>query len=928
MSGLEPLAGVAAKAGTPAAGRIAAAVGMKLAKSRTIRWRVRRRASKAVDFDVPRRPFAAWLKQIDVATLSEAVESAGPRLAQSLDSRLSGDAAWRASTDRHSRALILVKNTYLAMEALSEVADARTLSSSWAEARHREMLDLLAHLVGPEVRLSRSDLADILESQSEARREVRLASFGISPVEVGAELATFQSQVPSVDPGKAITLVGPFGSGKSELAELWFINAVDEYRRDMAARRPMWIHASELTSRSLDDEITRRCGASRGSPARLAVVIDGLDEIDATSAARIVAQSQALVRVGPNTSVLMTCRPGVLPSDESQVHHDGLNRTDAVALIETIASSVRATWSWDPTLIDAITRPFFALAAGIMIRDGERPASQADLIERLVTRALSTHSGSSRAVQDQSTFDLLAVLAVSATTSGGADDGLTFQQRRQALTSTLVHEVSGRVEFSLPIFQQWFASTEVLKQPSLVDLAMSDGESFDRWRWALAVACLSASPDQLDDILTTCLGANPGAGAWILSQVAAGHQWYREDDGDDIDASTAGHRLLRATRTWIDSLGDLSTSIFPIDNPSQRIGLGVHVSGKRVSTGWLRAAPEADTLLDLPTHVHPLAPLDDAWWPDRTGGVAEGDEWPWVLGRKRIAGSLLKVLDTNPLIGGTGGVWQGESRYRALRIVLNARSMLYPPIDRDEALRTIEEKLDVFPSGEVAAWTLAGSGTIEGREMVDLVDWLRAHPQSTIVRPLPLPDRQQPSGGMIWDFYSDDRLKSFCAEMLGNGCEAYDEAATGLFSRFGWSLGTGDPGSFGVLAELAFQSDGPRGRMPVINKMVLPLDVLSDEIDSWGSEFEWSRNGRAAVAYASDASQSDLRFHERSQALFDRIGPRLTGGGPFRRGPGWSGSILDQVHHPRPASLTAAKWLWSDLKALHLADGTFPQLRN
>lgn len=298
-----------------------------------------------------------------------------------------------------------------------------------------------------------------------------------------------------------------------------------------------------------------------------------------------------------------------------------------------------------------------------------------------------------------------------------------------------------------------------------------------------------------------------------------------------------------------------------------------------------------------------------------------------MLVRKRIAGSLLKVLDSHPLIGGTGGVWQAESRYRALRIVLNSRSMLYPPIDRDHALQVVGEKLAGFPEGEVASWTFAGSGTIEGHEMIDLVEWLRNHPQSTIVRPLPVPDREHPSGGMIWDFYSDDRMRRFCAEMLGNGCVAYDEAATGLFSKFTWSLGTGDPGSFGVLAELAFQTGGIGGRTPVINKMVLPLDVLRDEIASWGADFALSGNERAAVAFASDAAKSDQRFHERSQAVFDRIGPGLGSSGPFRRGPGWSGSILDGVHHPRPASLIAAKWIWNDLKAFDLAEGTFPQLR-
>lgn len=928
MTGLEAGAIGAAKAAAPAAGRIAATVGMKVAKSRTLRWRVQRRVAKAAKFEMPQRLFRSWLKQIDIAMLSGPVESAGPRLARSLDSKLSADANWAACPDRHSRALTLVKHTYLAMEALSDDADARTLSSSWAEARHREMVVMLVDLIGPAVRLGRSDTVDLLIRQSEARRDVRLASFGIEVDLVEAALAIYQSRVPPVESGNAVVLVGPYGAGKSELAELWFRKEIERFRLDESVRQPIWMHASELISRSLEDEVSRRSGVSAGSPSTLALVIDGLDEIDTMTAARVVSQSQAFVRVASHARILLTCRPGVLPWDDSHVQHGGLDREEAVALIEAIAGSARATWNWDPTLIDAIKRPFFALAVGVMLGEGERPTGQADLIGRLVTRALATPSGASSAVRDQSTFDLLAKLAVSDTQSGGSQDGLSFQERQQVLTSTLVHEVGGRVEFSLPIFQQWFASTSILADSALVGLAVSDAESFDRWRWALAVACLGASPERLDDILATCLGANPGAGSWILAQIAAGHQWYRDVDGDDIDESTAGHRLLRATRTWIDSLGDLSTSIFPIDDPSQPIGLGVHVSGKRVATGWLRNPPESDSLLDLPAHAHPFAPLGDTWWPDRAGGVAEGDEWPWVLVRKRVAGSVLNILDNHPRIGGVGGVWHAESRYRALRIVLGSRSMFYPPIDRDEAIRKVEEKLVYASDGEIVSWRFAGSGTIQGSEMVDLAEWLRAHPEPTIVRPLPVPDRDDFSGGTIWDLYSDERLRVFCTEMLGRGCEAYDEAATGLFSRFSWSLGTGEPGAFGVLAELAFKADGPRGRMPVINEVILPLEVFRDEMAAWGADFALSANGRAGVAFGREADQDDQRFDERAQALFDRIGPSLIGSGTFRRRAGWSASLVDEVHHPRPASLIAAKWIWDDLKAFELADGTFPQLRN
>lgn len=919
-------AAVVAKVAAPAAGRIAAAVGMKLVRSRTLRRRVRKRVAKSAQFHIPRRPFKIWLKQIDVATLYDPIESAGPRLAQSLDWKLSVDVRWRMQPDRHSRALALVRHTYRAMEAESEDADARILRAAWDEARQRVLVDKLADLVGAPLSLSRADRCELLVRHSEARRETRLASFGIEPQMVDAALAAYEARVPVTKLGEATVLVGPFGSGKSELAELWFRKAVEEFRVDESACEPMWLHASELISRSLVEEVSQRSSTTAGSSSALSIVIDGLDEVDSTTAARVVAQAQAFVRAASHTRILLTCRPGVLQRDDSQILHNGLEREEAVALIEAIAESRQATWRWDPTLIDAVQRPFFAIAAGVMIGEGARPAGQADLIGRLVERALETRSGSTRATQDPRTFDLLTKLAVSATKSGGRQDGLSFQERQQVLSSTLVHQVGPQVEFSLPIFQQWFAGTAILSDSSLVSVAVSDAVSFERWRWALAVACLGASTDQLDDILATCLGANPGAGSWILTQVSGGHEWYRDIGDEDVDASTAGQRLLRATRTWIDSLGELASSIFPVEYPSQPIGVGVRVSGKGVALGWLRNVPEADTIVDLPASVHPISGPDETWRPDRAGHVAVGDEWPWELRRKQISTSMLRILETNPLIGGVGSVWQAESRYRALRIVMKSRSILYPPIDRDEALRVVEENLDRRPYGEIASWSFPGFGTIYREQMADLAGWLREMEAAVVVRPVPVPDRDRPKDDMVWGLYSDDRLQHFYAEVLGMGCDAYDQAATGLFSKFTWSLGTGEPGGFGVLAELSFPVSGALRRGPVVNKMILPLDILSEEIALWGGHFVQSANGRAAVAIGSDADLSDQRFFERSQELFDRVGPRLARSGPFRRGIGWSASVVSELNHPRPASLVAAKWIWSDLKAFKLADGTRPAL--
>ena len=86
-------------------------------------------------------------------------------------------------------------------------------------------------------------------------------------------------------------------------------------------------------------------------------------------------------------------------------------------------------------------------------------------------------------------YELLLKLAVSLTGSNGASDGLTFREREQAVSTRLVNGVEGgSVAFALPVFEQWFAAQALLASPPTVAETLANPRSFDRWRWAIAIA--------------------------------------------------------------------------------------------------------------------------------------------------------------------------------------------------------------------------------------------------------------------------------------------------------------------------------------------------------------------------------------------------------------------------------------------------------
>lgn len=926
MSGLEPLlgAGLAAvgKAAPAAIGRIAATVGARVAKSSTLRWRVARRVRKRTGIPFSGKAFRGWLKRVSLSELHLPIGQAGPGLAVSLDAALSTERAWANHSDRHSRALHLVQETYLALVGLAPPADAATLTEAWAQARHDELVDRLVATIGSTPMLDHEDLGTYLLTQSRARTNRRLASFGIPAETVDDALRLLDGKVPNLESGHVLVVVGAFGAGKSELAEAWLRQRIAAYANGASTAIPVWLHASEIGTRSLEDVLVARHAGSARQPC--ALVVDGLDEVDSQVAARIADQASVLINSREGATALLTSRPSVLPESDEQQQWEGLPVDEARKLIESVSGKNHATWNWNPTLLESIRRPFFAIGAGILLADGARPSSQADLIRRLVERALAVPSSAHVAVQDSELFNLLVRTAVALTSSGGRSDDLSYQERQQLRMTRLIIASEGKVEFTLPIFQQWFAAQALLAQAALLRASIADAESFDRWRWPLAIAALSVtSADQFDKLAQSLLTSNPGAGAWVLDQVSSAREWPTRNENDFVDAGTAGKRILLATRTWIHATGFLAPGLFPIGDPGQPISLRVAVKGGTVSTVWDREIPPTDVVTDLGSNFR--ANNDHSWLEFSSGGAISGFEWPWSRQQDRIAKRMSKVLEGTYRLGPVDGVWHNESRYRLARVIANSKSIMFAPLNRQDVASSVHDLLAQVDDPLNVRWILDGE-QIDGELMVDLASWLDGHEGDEIHRPLPAPD-QDPRGGWVWNVYSDSRLQEFVAESYGQACVAYDEARATVLSGFTWSMGTAIPGEFGVVAILtpADPTGGWSGG-PSLVKAVLPLSVVEDEAQRFREAAILSTNGRVVVMRRGEAGLPEGRQgeHDYFVDLVDRVGP--AGIQAFSRR-SIVNRLLDSTSHSRPASEIAAHWIWEDLKAVKLADGTGPRPR-
>ncbi|MEU0265689.1 hypothetical protein [Nocardioides sp. NPDC006303] len=782
---------------------------------------------------------------------------------------------------------------------------------------------------GPEREPNRRECADRLLRASDARRRDRLAPFQIEPAALEPEFAALRGRLPNVAPGEVRVLVGRFGSGKSETAEEWHRQAVTAYGEGRENRIPLWVDAV-TAARQLDNPFVAE-GHDRDDAVLL--VVDGLDEVDGSEAERLLRDVRLCVADG-NSAAMVTTRPNVLDPGLDGVDAGLLTEDEARELIERLSDRRHWTYSWPRELLDSVRSPFFALAAARRLGSGDVGRGEADLIRGLVEEALSRASGQS-ATSEGGLFSLLVHAAASLTDNAGQDDGLNFLERQRLRATRLVTIDGGQVRFPLPIFEQWFAAQSLLEPGVEVAARFAGPSSFSRWRWAIAIAILSAQARQIDAILAVGFDRNVGAASWIVQEVSK-HRGWREPSASTIPQAEAERRLLAAVRTWADGLGPASGQLLPVAADGGGVQLGVRSGpGRFLAIGRRVGSFAEDACTVLPNDVHPLVPIDQipaGWWPIQTGVVDSGALWPWSAVQHWVARAVIPMLEGHDVLGPDDGVWACERSWRAARILTGRRGMLHDPIPMDEVRERVADHIDPLRGAGVNIETDPVQITIEGKvitgfDLVRLGQVATASGPPLLARPVPAPDVRPTDGGAwAWNLYSRPTTVAFCAEMMGLACQAYDEALEGPLRRFGWSLGRGAGGPFGILGITRFRGTGLRWEdRPVMEYVQVPVAMFEELADH--RALIRSANGRAAFLPALSDDDASVWWEDTREKAEERIR------GEFRLrsecGPFWrmsSASSVIETNHERPASQRAAKWIFDDLKKLGAAEGTSPQL--
>lgn len=761
-----------------------------------------------------------------------------------------------------------------------------------------------------------------LQHLSEARRNVRLQAFELDE----SALASYfdRLEVVYVPTSGVAVLEGDFGSGKSETAETWHRQAIKKLRVSDNAPFPVWLSARELLGQSLKDVVERQIGPFRQQGQAVSIAIDGMDEVDPSSAQSLLDTARVLTKAENNLQILMTARPGILtPTSAELITAPLLSAEEALALVELAGGKPHHTWRWTEDMRITVRRPFFALAAGFMLARSDAPSGEVDLIRHLVENTL-TRGNERSAVTSSETMSVLQDAAVNLTRT--ARDGLTFSDRLIALSSRLVAHGPGRsIIFSLPIFQHWFAAQAILRSEAIAAEVVTDAGSFNRWRWAAAVAALSApSTEVMDNLLSTWIAGNPGAASWIVKEAFSGHRGWRCNDDEILDPRTSGPRLLRSLRTWTDALGPMADGVLPYAFVRGPARLGVSVSGNQVHVALSRSQPLADDVTEVPPGVHALirTRVRD-WQPWFSGTPPPGEAWPWVMVRERIANATQGKLSADPSLGSTNGVWAQERRYDLSRRLLNQSSLLHNDLLASTVRKQAEELFVLLDRDKNVRFSIRGTTEYSVSELTELISWIDKATPEYVLWHLPKEDVTHPSGHWTWDFYSPQRLMEFEAEVYGRACEAYDEALIHSFTRLGWSMPGAAFAPFGVVLELQDGGDDQIGNIPNLTVIRAPTALMNNLVTN-ASDARWSTSGRAVITHIERDSESDF---QRYSKILDIIHSwTVTQNHEPIAGLNFMRTSADDMSKTRPASSVAAEWLWEDLEKIGLGEGFSPNL--
>lgn len=687
-----------------------------------------------------------------------------------------------------------------------------------------------------------------------------------------------------------VLLVGPMGSGKSLTAERLLQRAITNALDDDAAPLPVYVEAGQIQD-GLEGTISEVAGPLSWNHDRgVWLVVDGLESLGSERAVEVIEQARAYCHTFAATTICVTSRPiPTMARFEECIQLTPLSVEESLELINLVGDTQLSTYSiseWPESLREAVKRPLFAILAGSFIRAvGRPPSNVVSLIDEVINTALG------RPGHQDDGLDALPTLAAKSIEHGvgpihAAEAGLTPDTRFALARAGLIVDSGRALQFSIPLFAQWFAAQWLLEGNRAPIEELRDAEA---WSTSLSIAIgkgsFDGTYDQMDELVTRY----PGLAGEVIDDALS--RWGDERDISEVQPSKRELGRVPTTMvSWITGLGDLGRLIGPLT----RQGLcpfAAQMYGSRLSTSWYFGEDEVGS--EVPPEAF------QGQWPwglVLSSPVGSGSNWPWRWSLETLKLSLANIMSTRSLP--TSGTFiEKEAAWRTALELIGRGSLYSEPID----LQLLDE--EVLERAEAAELNAVRRRRLRIPELRRVVGQLQASGAQTMDPPLPGPDLRH-SGGWVWSPYSEQRLRERTIAVYEAALHAFTEIVDQWFSNLRHVMPRALMMPVSMRGRLTMPNN-KGGMGPVLNYYWEPID------DSQASVVDLTADVPSVVG--GDPPESIFTAIRRFRPEF-----------AHRLSPSGALTVLD-IFDADPVTRLVYQWLWEDLSSAGWLSGPAPR---
>lgn len=795
------------------------------------------------------------------------------------------------------------EQTKLLIDEVSAYAKWRTLKSLDHLADHiiAAISDDILHTVHqPNNRPGRAQFLIAAREESIHRCRQSWTTLGV-PHEIAEKLSRDQSIGDQLAlPTQGIqTIIGDQGVGKTLAAHRLFQKAVSIALDDSSKPFPVFVRARDLTCPLKEHVESVTQGFAFPAIQGALVIVDGLDEVGKDAANRLRYDINPYVSANQGVSIIITSRtlPG-LRIDAQRVCFQNLGQERVLDLLSTIAGRTvesRELHSWPPSIQDAVRRPLFAVMIGCELRmhDFLEWANPAQVIERVAGRALS--EAGTRQNEAEKLLQRLAVEAI------GSGDPVyawrvdrTLAAQHLLMDSRLVSEDAGKLDFTLPIFREWFAARALVEGAIRLD----DIQPISvQWAIPIAIAIYSENEPLARSIMTDLAGSDPGIASLVLEEAERSAPAFMGNEqlppGAALDL---GNEIHQSMEDWGRGLGPLKPIICPVKGDGSISTLGVRVGPSMIKTSWYRGTGRMAPVVDIPTHFNRFEYNPD-WSGTRYTTVRSTRTWPWLLTKEMLVESLSDKLKSRRFALQSSDAVR-EFAHEFASEVVQRRITTRSRVNIGDVIRYIDERTTTIAS--------VGIGDLVFRpEDIRLIRrhlvQLSSDGEEFISDPWPGLDVTGPriGGHRAWhDGFTQQQLLARTKAVYAAALRIYKHIVDSWFGAFAKSL------RLNRLLPVRLE-----GRLIVPG----PSDQRNDRpfINWWPRPVSEGETSQVAFELASPDY-----VHQHATRLMIETAEQES----FKRGDVfWSQTTALHLHHPRPATELAHEWLIEELQELNWA---------